>query len=572
MNSLRLRLMLGVSLVAIVPLAIALALMSQRIQRTVEAQAAERLSAALGSLQTQLAGDAARLTEKLGLLARDPQMKRLYLVESASSAELSRYLADQQFLLDLDFLFVVDAQGRLIADAATAPTARARLGREPLVGAALGEMSPDPLALTAVQGAPALVLDAAQSIRYRDELVGRIRGGVLLDSTLLARLARTSGVELVLYAGRGEPIATSLRDGEALPAIGNQVAERVEIAGRSYLAQRRALAIGSEPHVQLAGLAATSSADETLAALRWTSLSLGLLGVLIAMGLGVLWSRQVSRPVERLARFSDQIARGEWDQPLAMESVGELQTLVASLERMRTDLRSYRERLSASERQAAYGQMARKVAHEIKNPLTPIAVSIADLKRSYDQNRADFPHILEQAVRTIGEEVHALKRLINEFSEFGRFPPPQFVAFDVAELVTDLKTLYRREFSEARLTFDPAPATLRLEADRAQLRQVLLNLIQNGLDAAAPTGRVNVGIGSAGQWLELVVHDDGPGLTDEQRAQLFVPGFTSKAHGSGLGLTIVERIVTDHGGTIAVESTSGHGATFRVRLPMRREV
>ena len=134
-----------------------------------------------------------------------------------------------------------------------------------------------------------------------------------------------------------------------------------------------------------------------------------MLGLALAVLLGLLWSSQVSRPVERLAAFSQRVAQGEWDEPLTLESVRELQTLVAALDRMRGDLRAYRERLVASERQAAWSQMARIVAHEVKNPLTPIAISIADLKRSFDQQRPDFPAILEQAVRTIGDEVDALQ-------------------------------------------------------------------------------------------------------------------------------------------------------------------
>ena len=254
----------------------------------------------------------------------------------------------------------------------------------------------------------------------------------------------------------------------------------------------------------------------------------------------------------------------------------EMQTLVDALERMRADLRTYRDHLRASERQAAYGQMARKVAHEIKNPLTPIALSVQGLKRSYDQKHPDFGATLDEAVRTVGEEVQRLKALLQEFNELGRFPPPRPVPFVVGELMGDLRTLFHHDVVAGRLTFDLPPVVLPLVADPGQLRQALLNLIQNGLDATAAgapggagPGHVRVTVAAHGDTLFLAVSDDGPGLNEQERAQLFVPGFTTKTHGSGLGLTIVERIISDHRGTIEVDTAPGRGTSFVIQIPTK---
>jgi nitrogen fixation/metabolism regulation signal transduction histidine kinase len=213
--------------------------------------------------------------------------------------------------------------------------------------------------------------------------------------------------------------------------------------------------------------------------------------------------------------------------------------------------------------------MARKVAHEIKNPLTPIAVSVADLKRSYELGRPEFPQVLDQAVGTIGDEVETLKRLLQEFSDFARFPAPQLAPCRWSSVSRDLETLYGREVAEGRLSFAPSQGDLPFTADAGQLRQALVNLIKNGLEAVDGAGRVSVAAALAGGMLEISVADDGPGLDDEKKSRLFAPGFTTKPHGSGLGLTIVERIVNEHGGTIAVESRPGAGTTFRVRLPLQ---
>jgi signal transduction histidine kinase len=566
---------LGFALVAVVPLAVVMLILGLRIQSTVRAQAASRLEATLGLLDARLRSDGDRLAGKLDLLARDPELRRLYLVESPNGPPMREFLGNQQYLLDLDFLWVADTSGRVLADGAAAPSLRGETAREPLAIEALPPTRATGLGLTSLPVPGALALASVSAIAYRDERVGLVRGGVVLDSAFLARLERSSGVELILRDESGRKVASTLPGGADVPtpgegAGGAAAGERVLVAGRPYLARTIALGPGPEPRPRLAGLISTSAADEAIAALRWASLGLGLAGVAIAVALGFLWSFQISRPVERLAAFSEGISRGEWDEPLALESVRELQTLVAALERMRRDLRDYRERLRAGERQAAYGQMARRVAHEIKNPLTPIALSIADLKRSYELQRPDFPQILEQCARTIGEEVERLKDLLREFSDFGRLPAPAFAACDVRELLLDMKALYGRESADGRLVVSAADGLV-LSADRAQLRQALLNLIQNGLDATAPGGHVELRARAHDANVEITVADDGPGIAEEQRAQLFVPGFTTKEHGSGLGLAIVERIVSDHRGAISVDSAPGRGTTFLIRLPFGRE-
>ena len=567
MNSLRLRLILGVALVAIVPLAIGMLFMSQRFERTIREQAAQRLDAALGSLRTQLAADGTRMAGQLTILGSDPSLKRLVLLRPAGDRDLPDFLARQRFLLGLDFLSVADTSGTLIADAATMtsePRADAEAWRE--IASRPGAV--DTVGVDSLPHLAGLVLDARAAVPYENVRAATLIGGRALDAALLGQLERTSGVELVLRDVAGGFVASTLGDSSATPAATGTTARRVMRGGRSYVSRDLALDIGTAPHATITGLVPTAAVDQTIAALETTSLLLGLLGVAIAVLLGAVWSSQVSRPVERLAAYSDRLARGEWDEPLELSSVRELEILVASLESLRTDLRDSRDRLRVSERHAAWSQMARKVAHEVKNPLTPIAISVADLRRSYELQRPDFPQILEQATRTISEEVESLKRLLNEFSEFARLPAPRFERCDVAQVLAGLEALYAGDVAAGRLRVDRDTAAGDVEADPAQLRQVLVNLVKNGLEAAGDAGRVTVSARAAGATLELAVADSGPGLAAEQRANLFVPGFTTKTQGSGLGLTIAERIVSDHHGSIAVDAGTGRGTTFRIRLPL----
>lgn len=551
MKSLRSRLIVGFALVALVPIAISIYLLSRRVETMVRTQSAERLNAALGELRIQLRSDEERIEGKLEILAKDPVLKRLYLLQPSGSRDLNEYLAERSYLLGLDQLQVVDGRGTIVADGSNPSAA-----------------------------APSFTIAASALILYEKKVAGDLTGGIALDAAFLSRLKRTAGLELVLRDGAGQVVAATLDSTAAQHLPIQRSVERVALADRSYMSQSVPLEIAAQTHATVTGLISTAPADRTIATLQLASLFLGLLGLGIAILLGAFWSSQVSRPVERLAAYSRKLAQGEWDEPLNVQSIPELETLVQALERMRQDLTRYREKLVLSERHAAWGQMARKVAHEVKNPLTPIAISIADLKRSYELKRPDFPAILDQAVRTIAEEVDTLKRMLQEFSDFGRFPVPAFAPCRVSELLADLESLYGHDVADGRLRFTHAPREVTVSLDAAQIRQALVNLIKNGLEALNDGGRVTVSTEARGDGLEISVSDTGPGLSAQQRAQLFMPGFTTKIHGSGLGLTTVERIVNEHGGTVTVESPSDGGSpagtkpapavgtTFRIRLPM----
>ena len=166
-----------------------------------------------------------------------------------------------------------------------------------------------------------------------------------------------------------------------------------------------------------------------------------------------------------------------------------------------------------------------------------------------------------------------MTRLLQEFSDFARFPAPVIAPCRIGALLEEIATLYGREVAAGVLVVAAPPADLVVDADAGQLRQVLINLVKNALEAVrggAPHGRVTVSAAGDGDDLVLAVHDTGPGISEEQRANLFVPGYSTTPDGSGLGLTIAERTVNDHDGSITVDSRAGAGTTTRVRLPRTR--
>jgi two-component system nitrogen regulation sensor histidine kinase NtrY len=225
--------------------------------------------------------------------------------------------------------------------------------------------------------------------------------------------------------------------------------------------------------------------------------------------------------------------------------------------------------LMRAQKVAAWGEVARKLAHEIKNPLTPIQLSAQRVRKAYLKGAPDFEKVLQECTEAIVTEVDALKNLVDEFAQFARLPAANLVAGSLHDIIEQTLSLYDGLFSgitmERRLGTD-VPA-LRLDPD--QMKRVLINLVDNAIDATDKRGRVTISTEfdrSQGR-VRLGVADDGPGIPPDTRDKLFVPHFSTKKRGSGLGLAIVSRIVQEHHGVIRVEEIRPHGARFVIELP-----
>ena len=227
-----------------------------------------------------------------------------------------------------------------------------------------------------------------------------------------------------------------------------------------------------------------------------------------------------------------------------------------------------------AQRNAAWGEVARRLAHEIKNPLTPIQLSAEQLRRKLHAGLdTENARLLERATRTIVQQVDAMKQMVNAFGDYARTPEMQLAQFSLNQLVGEVVELYRLQDPAVLISLDLDPELPEIEADRGRIRQILANLLSNGIEVLAGTSSGAITVRT--RWLkvgkpaqaEITVSDNGPGFREDILRRAFEPHVTSKARGTGLGLAIVQRIVEEHGGRITAENLAGGGARVRVLLP-----
>jgi nitrogen fixation/metabolism regulation signal transduction histidine kinase len=284
---------------------------------------------------------------------------------------------------------------------------------------------------------------------------------------------------------------------------------------------------------------------------------------------------RIARRVRLLAMATARVGQGDLAVRVRPRGNDEVDALMRSFNGMVDELQQSRSRIAYLERIGAWQQFAQRLAHEIKNPLTPIQLAIQEVAKKYDGGDASFAHTLATAREVIEEEVETLRRLVAAFTDFGRLPDVKLLDGDLAEFVRDAGESHeflaeaagtaRDASTPVRVEFAPGEAPLPVRLDRILLRRVLDNLVKNAVQAGAHV--VWVRAETRDNIALLTVEDDGPGVSEEARAHVFDPYFTTHKEGTGLGLAIVRKIALDHGGDVSVESRPGGGARFIVALP-----
>jgi len=290
------------------------------------------------------------------------------------------------------------------------------------------------------------------------------------------------------------------------------------------------------------------------------------------IGLLVLFGRTVRSmiivPVRKLAAASREVGLGNLEVRVDHRSRDEMMTLVDGFNAMIRDLKTREQELAEMSRKVAWAEMARKVAHEIKNPLTPIQLSAEHLLKVYEDRRGDFDRALKESLSYIISEVENLKRIAQDFMELARDSSLRREALDLRDVVTSAVEPYRKLLAERILflvTF--APGEFRIQGDAAKLQTALRNLLLNAVESIGRAGEVRVGLRREGDRFLLEVRDTGSGMDAATLDKIFEPYFSTKAAGTGLGLPIARKVVEDHGGSIRLASAPGEGTTVTIELP-----
>ncbi|MBK7645276.1 MAG: HAMP domain-containing protein [Planctomycetes bacterium] len=296
-----------------------------------------------------------------------------------------------------------------------------------------------------------------------------------------------------------------------------------------------------------------------------------VLGTVLLLTIAI--ARRTTAPIRALQEQTQRIAAGDFATRLDVRSHDELGELAQSFDRMAQELDESRSKLIKAEKDAAWREMARQVAHEIKNPLTPISLSATLLERAKNDKSPEFDSIFKSTMAMIQRQVEAMRQIASDFSAFAGARKPQPESVDVRALlgeVLELNAAWARELKiEVRFEGECGPVF----ADRGELRRVLINLVSNALEAMQQGGLLDVRLARVVEervWSQIAIRDTGVGISTEIRKHLFEPYFTTRTHGTGLGLAICQRLVDEMGGTIELvpaPEPGARGTIARIRLP-----
>src|ERR1700676_3314880 len=531
--------------------------------------------------------------------------------DSGEYVSAAHTLAGQQ---QLDFLELVHNRGTILSSAQW----QAKFGDPE---AAIPEATPPQAAPAGaflkreeLPDGPTLGLFAVRAARVGEQPLYVI-GGERLDQGFLSTLDIPTGTRVLLYqnlnakwnpkslldlngpaagADKIAPLVAQVRDTLQEPQgvihwtsdpADAEVFHAIPLTGPSLSAANQSSASQTSANQnganqQLMGVLLVGSSRRPLIELERqvvsTAMLVGGAGILVAVLASLWFAARVTRPVVSLAAAARRVAAGDLGTKVEVESSDELGELAASFNRMTEDLVQQKDRTLQVERVAAWRELARRLAHELKNPLFPLQVTVENLMRAKQKSPEMFEEGFHGGTATLLAEINNLKTIIGHFSEFSRMPQPRRRPTQVNDVVHSVLRVFHAQLHNNELENNDkdkiavrtelADALPEISADPDLLHRALQNLVLNAIDAMPEGGELTIRTAILRARIEISVSDTARGRPQEDCGRVFTPYYTTKQHGTGLGLAIVQSVVSDHGGKIAVESTKEKGTTFRIEL------
>jgi len=549
----------------------------------------ERTAASVAQFRREFNRRGEEVTHRVETVAASEGAIRMALALSHGSVDYGAYLNEAKIIADnqqLDFLEFIDSQATVISSAQWP----AKFGYKETLRLISAIPKNAFLKQEELPDSAALGLFAVREVNLGEKPLFVV-GGRRIDRDFLASLELPAGMRAMFYENLGNGFSPEfLIDRSGTVQRPDRIAPMIQQLRQQQRETTTLVHWSSNPaddetvdaiplaarDGHLLGVLLIGNSRRPYVELRQQIRSAALLsggaGILLAVLLSGWAAARVTRPVEQLARAAREVASGNWNARVAITSSDELGELAETFNRMTRELLAQREHLVQAERVAAWRELARRLAHELKNPLFPLQLTVENLLRARQQSPQQFEEIFQESSSTLLAEIANLKSIISRFSEFSRMPPPQFQQIQLNDFVQNVARLFQAQLSAP----ERAPIACKLElaepmepvaADPDLLHRALSNLVLNAMDAMPQGGTLTLRTRQVGDLSYVEVSDTGAGLTPEECERLFTPYYTSKPHGTGLGLAIVQSVISDHGGRISVRTEPGHGTTFVIELP-----
>lgn len=416
-------------------------------------------------------------------------------------------------------------------------------------------------------------------------------GGRRLDQNFLASLILPAGMRALLYRNL-EPnfVPTALTDAGGAVTQADVLLPVIEQIQKRPEEIVKTIDWSSDPAAsetfhamplkgrngELLGVLLLGSSRKELVTLRRDILKTAGLVSLAALLIGLLVSwwvaRRITRPVEELADAAREVATGRWDTQIEVKGSDEIGQLAGAFNNMTRTLAAQKEKLVQTERVAAWRELARRLAHELRNPLFPMQITVENLQRARKLGPEQFQEVFSEGTATLKAELANLNSIVGRFSDFSKMPTPQFVPLNINEALRNAVRLFEPQFTAVgkpsiTTEFFLSEALPEIHGDPDLLHHAFQNLVLNAMDAMPAGGNLTLRTSDRGESVRLELIDSGKGLTPEECSRLFTPYYTTKVQGTGLGLPIVQSVISDHHGTISVDSEENRGTAFQIDLP-----
>jgi two-component system, NtrC family, nitrogen regulation sensor histidine kinase NtrY len=544
--SFRAKVFISIAVTAVLSVWIVAAVVSTLVTQSFERRDSQRTATLVNQFQREFDRRSAEVARRVEAVADSDDVQRLAF-NLGGHADTSPYFAEAQTLAreqSLDFLELV-GPGAVIISSAEWP---ARFGYKEDWLTATPDWKSQGVFLKKEELADgqALALITVRTVKAGDGML-YIVGGRRLDQEFIDSLPRAEGMRVRLIS----------QPGEVTRANSEATITAIPLRGRDN--QLLATLLVENSRAELAGLKKY---------IQGTAAIVGAAGILLGLLLSFWTASRVTRPLRGLTSSVREVAVGNWDTRAAVSSSDEIGQLARDFNRMTEQLVEQRDRMIQAERVAAWRELARRLAHELKNPLFPLQITIENLQRARYASTEQFDEVFRESTSTLLAELGHLKTIIGRFSDFAKMPAPAMQQVQLNDLAAETMKLFTPQLAQANIVArtELDPHLRRIMADPEQLARVLRNLTLNAIDAMPHGGTLTIRTITHETGVRLEVADTGQGLTPEECERLFTPYYTTKTHGTGLGLAIVQSVVSDHHGRISVVSEPGKGSSFRIDL------